>query len=259
LSEPVGVVVLEQCQVRIDPPMASPPLTADGHFPFYLVFDGGLCQALASISDIERLSWMDAIKLASYEGIRAELNALRQCLDRKRNHKPSIDLQTWRLQKAHILDIAEVPICEISLACDNLLCDGHGCPPNPSLVVDVYMPTAKLWVQYGRTEIIERSSNPGFLNTISFRASDGLSCDSRVRFTVFDVRERVSHTAIPLGSACVLLSVIQDSSRLRIPLISRTQSTVGFLSVSAWALEAEDRGSSTEHTPCRVPPHNNGQ
>jgi hypothetical protein len=46
---------------------------------------------------------MDAIKLASYEGIRAELNALRQCLDRKRNHKPSIDLQTWRLQKAHIL------------------------------------------------------------------------------------------------------------------------------------------------------------
>jgi hypothetical protein len=36
LSEPVGVVVLEQCQVRIDPPMASPPLTADGHFPFYL-------------------------------------------------------------------------------------------------------------------------------------------------------------------------------------------------------------------------------
>jgi inositol polyphosphate-4-phosphatase len=55
----------------------------------------------------------------------------------------------------YFIDIAEVPICEISLACDNLLCDGHGCPPNPSLVVDVYMPTAKLWVQYGRTEIIE--------------------------------------------------------------------------------------------------------
>lgn len=35
-SEPLGVVVLEQCQVRIDPPMASAPLTNDGHFPFYL-------------------------------------------------------------------------------------------------------------------------------------------------------------------------------------------------------------------------------
>lgn len=70
---------------------------------------------------------------------------------------------------------------------------------------------------------------------------------------MFDVRERVSHTAIPLGSACVLLSAIQDTSRLRIQLLSRSQTTIGFLTVSAWALEAEDRGSSTEHTPCRAP------
>lgn len=56
---------------------------------------------------------------------------------------------------SNFLDIAEVPICEISLACDNLLCDGHGRPPNPSLVVDVYMPSSKFWVQYGRTEIVE--------------------------------------------------------------------------------------------------------
>ncbi|CAG9821777.1 unnamed protein product [Phaedon cochleariae] len=254
-SEPLGVIVLEQCQVRVDPPMASPPLTADGHYPFYLVFDGGLSQALASTSDIERSSWMDAIRQASYEGVRAELNALRQCIERRRNHKPNIDLHTWRLQQTHVFDITEVPLCEISLACDNLLCDGHGRPPNPSLVVDVYIPSAKFWVQYGRTEIIERCSNPGFLSTVSFRASDGLMGDTRVRFTVFDVRERVSHTAIPLGSACVLLSAIQDSARLRIPLLSRTQATAGFLTISAWSLEAEDRGSSTEHTPCRVSSH----
>lgn len=41
------------------------------------------------------------------------------------------------------------------MACDNLLCDGHGRPPNPTLVVDAYMPAQKTWVQYGRTEIIE--------------------------------------------------------------------------------------------------------
>nr|XP_023030196.1 type I inositol 3,4-bisphosphate 4-phosphatase [Leptinotarsa decemlineata] len=258
-SEPLGVIVLEQCQVRVDPPMASPPLTAEGHYPFYLVFDGGLSQALASTSDIERSSWMDCIRQASYEGIRAEYNALRQCIERRRNHKPNIDLHTWRLQQTHVFDITEVPLCEISLACDNLLCDGHGRPPNPSLVVDVYMPSSKFWVQYGRTEIIERSSNPGFLSTVSFRASDGLSGETRVRFTVFDVRERVSHTAVPLGSACVLLSAIQDSARLRIPLLSRTQATAGFLTVSAWSLEVEDRGSSTEHTPCRMSSHNNAQ
>lgn len=144
------------------------------------------------------------------------------------------------------------------------------------LIVDVYMPSVKLWVTYGHTEVIEviitittissfnfflfqRSSNPGFLNTISFRASDGLTGDSRVRFTVYDVRERVSGTSMPLGAACVLLSAIQDSSRLRIPLVSRIQNTIGFLTISAWALEAEDRGSSTEHTPCRVPQHTTQQ
>lgn len=68
-----------------------------------LVFDGGLCQALASTSDAERSSWIDAIRIASYEGIRAELNALRQCIERRRNHKPNIDLQTWRLQRGHVL------------------------------------------------------------------------------------------------------------------------------------------------------------
>ncbi|RZC36984.1 PH domain containing protein, partial [Asbolus verrucosus] len=109
LSEPIGVVVLEQCQQ-------------------IAVFDGGLCQALASTCDMERSSWIDAIRIASYEGIRAELNALRQCIEH----------------------IAEVPICEVSLACDNLLCDGHGRPPNSYLDVDVYLSSAKCWIQYGQ-------------------------------------------------------------------------------------------------------------
>lgn len=133
-SEPLGVVVLEQCQVRIDPPMASAPLTNDGHFPFYLgedervgtyepwtdfdfvivlvrtVFDGGLCQALASTTEYERSSWMEAIRSASYEGVRAELNALRQCIERRRNHKPNVDLQTWRLQQGQTLGEQRPPV-----------------------------------------------------------------------------------------------------------------------------------------------------
>ncbi|CAG9864295.1 unnamed protein product [Phyllotreta striolata] len=250
-SEPLGVIVLEQCQVRIDPPMSSTGFTIEGHFPFYLVFDGGLCHGLATPSDVERSSWMDAIRQASYEGIRAELSALRQCIERKKNHKPVVDLQTWRLQHTCPLDVNEIPLCEASFACDNLLCDGHGRPPNPSLVVDVFVQSSKCWIQYGRTEVIERCSNPIFLSTVSFRPSDGLSRDTKVRFTVFDVKERVSDTAIPLGSTCVLLSVVQDSTRLRIPMTSRSQSTVGFLTISAWFLEREDKGSSTEHTPCK--------
>lgn len=60
--------------------------------------------------------------------------------------------------------MSELPLCEVSLACDNLLCDGHGRPPNPTLVIDVYMPTAKVWVQYARTEIIEVYGNASNFN-----------------------------------------------------------------------------------------------
>lgn len=67
------------------------------------MFDGGLCQALAATSDYDRSSWMQAIKAASYEGIRAELHALQQCIERKRNHRPVTDLHMWRIQRQHIL------------------------------------------------------------------------------------------------------------------------------------------------------------
>jgi hypothetical protein len=52
-------------------------------------------------------------------------------------------------------DPSELPLCEISLACDNLLCDGHGRPPNPVLVVHVYISTDMVWIKYAKTEVVE--------------------------------------------------------------------------------------------------------
>jgi hypothetical protein len=72
---------------------------------------------------------------------------------------------------------------------------------------------SKTWVKYSRTEIVERSSNPGFLTTISFRESDGISTNCRIRITAYDVRERVSQTATPIGSANVTFSAVQDTPR----------------------------------------------
>jgi len=52
-------------------------------------------------------------------------------------------------------DPAEVPMCEVSLACDNLLCDGHGRPPTPVLEIDVQSKSSKTWIKYARTEVVE--------------------------------------------------------------------------------------------------------
>lgn len=52
-------------------------------------------------------------------------------------------------------DIAEVPVCETVISCDNLLCDGHGRPPNPTVIVQISEPNRLSWIRYGRTEVIE--------------------------------------------------------------------------------------------------------
>lgn len=51
-------------------------------------------------------------------------------------------------------DTNEVPLCELALTCDNLLCDAHGRPPSPFIVI--YIKYSKgLCIKYGTTEIIE--------------------------------------------------------------------------------------------------------
>lgn len=111
------------------------------------------------------------------------------------------------------------------------------------------------WIKYGRTEVIEvislselfaclkliakhfqRSSNPQFLCTIVFRASDGLNSNSMIRFTAYDVREKVSQTAVPLGFAEISLGVIQDTARLRIPIRCQNNN-VGFITIVTFTPE----------------------
>lgn len=52
-------------------------------------------------------------------------------------------------------DFTEVSICESAISCDNLVCDAHGKPPSPSIVVQVRMSQSGGWIKYGRTEVIE--------------------------------------------------------------------------------------------------------
>ncbi|KAH0535283.1 inositol polyphosphate-4-phosphatase type I A isoform X2 [Cotesia glomerata] len=251
-SEPMGVIILEQCSYRIDPPTSQIP------YGFSIVFEGGLYQQLGANSSEERDAWLQALQLASYEFMRNQLLALRERIESSSGHKNDTDIHMLRLQRGIETDPAEIPVCEISLSCDNLLCDGHGRPPNPVLEIDVQVAKSPTWIKYARTEVVERSSNPGFLTTVSFRPSDGLNTDTKVRITAYDVRERVSQTATPIGSACVTFSEVQDTPRLRIPLKSAKTTTVGFLTINVWSLEADDKGNSTESTPSRnIPSTNN--
>lgn len=109
---------------------------------------------------------------------------------------------------------------------------------------------------------LQRSSNPCFLVTVTFRASDVLDNETRVRVTAYDVRESVSHTALPLGCALISLRSLVGSNnnmgaeggKLRVALRSLAGTTVGFVSMSGYRLERDDQlGGSSESTPCRQP------
>jgi hypothetical protein len=69
------------------------------------------------------------------------------------------NLRLNRIMCLSVSDPSELPLCEISLACDNLLCDGHGRPPNPVLIIHVYIPTDVVWIKYAKTEVVEVSSS----------------------------------------------------------------------------------------------------
>ena len=63
-----------------------------------------------------------------------------------------------------------------------------------------------------------------------------------IRFTAYDVREKVSQTAVPLGFSEISLGVIQDSTRLRIPIRNQTQNNnVGFITIVTFTPESDKK------------------
>lgn len=70
---------------------------------------------------------------------------------------------------------------------------------------------------------------------------------------MYDVREKVSQTALPLGTAEISLGVIQDTTRLRIPLQSNS-GNAGFITITSWSPEQDKK---VPRSPAKVVDHQN--
>ncbi|CAF4748615.1 unnamed protein product [Pieris macdunnoughi] len=236
--EPIGVIVLGRHVIKVQ------ACDETGHWPFQIVWENGACYRLATFQESERTLWIKSLEMASYDAINTQIVELREKLNKVR---PVIDVSRYRAQKGIILDMNEVPLCELALSCDNLLCDAYGRPPTPVIVV--YLGFSKdLCVKYGSTEIVDSCSNPCFSKTVLFRASDGINGKAIVRLVVYDVKEKVSEVTVPMGYTSLQLSTIQESQRLRVALKTRDNKTVGFVTINGWSLEASCTGNSPCHT-----------
>ncbi|XP_045510028.1 inositol polyphosphate-4-phosphatase type I A [Colias croceus] len=236
--EPIGVIVLGKHVIKLQ------ACDENGYWPFHIVWDNGVCYRLATFQESERTLWVKSLQMAPYDIISSQIVALREKLNRIR---PIVDVSVYRSQKGIVLDMNEVPLCELALSCDNLLCDTYGRPPSPVIVIYVRY-SKELCIKYGSTEIVETCSNPCFSKTVLFRASDGLTGKAMVRIVVYDVKERVSETVVPMGYTTLQLSTIQESQRLRVALKTRDNKTVGFVTVNGWSLEPSCTGNSPCHT-----------
>ncbi|XP_053948992.1 inositol polyphosphate-4-phosphatase type I A isoform X2 [Anastrepha ludens] len=269
-SPPSGLLVLENCR----PLIRNEEREFDG-FAFILEFEGSQPQRISTRTAKERLEWVKCIQLASSAYLDRQIKYLQDQIFIKMGNRiaggvsPVGTLTTASdallLNAARIgsgasattiqsaittkveEDLAEIPICESALSCDSLPCGDHGRLPNTRVVCSSLSPgDTMLWRDFAGTEIVERSANPQFLCTIRFKRSDGFTANTLLRFTVYDVRERLSHTAVPLAFAEVALGVIQDATRFRIPLRAM-DGECGFITIASWAPET-DRQSPPRST-----------
>ncbi|XP_037937151.1 inositol polyphosphate-4-phosphatase type I A isoform X2 [Teleopsis dalmanni] len=250
----IGVLLLENCR----PIIRNEEREFDGYV-FILEFEGSPPQRISARTAEERLDWVKALQLASYSYLNRQIKYLQDQIAAKMGNRIEHGTPICAVgSDANLLlnastsmgaelpeptkeeeDLTEVPICESALSCDNLPCDDNGRPPNPRVVCSVLAHGHDwLWRDYARTEIVENSSNPQFLCTVCFRHSDGFNTDSMLRFTVYNIREKMSHTSVPMGFAEVALGVIQDATRFRIPLRS-ISGECGFITIASWAPDTE--------------------
>lgn len=243
-SEPAGVFILEHYKVELEDG------NFEGTFRFHLAFDGDKnVQHFATSLESERDTWIQALHMASYEYMRSQLKTLQEKLGSFKQdetcHNPIKFSRTKSLG-----DSSDEPFLEMSLACDNLICDGDGTPPNPMLIILLMTPPDTQWQQYMRTEILERCSNPCFLTTVGMRTNDNINSTTRVKISAHDVRERLTSTMTLIGSAVFTIAELMeaDKNKLRLSLQSTNNVTVGFVTVIAWQNEPEINSSVTATT-----------
>ncbi|XP_035219317.1 uncharacterized protein LOC118192452, partial [Stegodyphus dumicola] len=233
-SEPAGVFVLEECHVRLDE-------NPDIPYAFSLIFQHDeVGQQLGAASEGERDSWIQSLHMASFEYMRSQLSSLKEKLKQLKGLDDNdISQISSKRQRSFTSDASYdpqqyEPFMELSICCDNLMCDGDGQPPNPLVIVAVNTHPSVKWQKFAQTEIVEKSSNPCFFTTVTFVKGE-VSELTRIKLSVYDIKERVTCTSTLLGESVFTLDTLLQSHHrtLRLTLVSPSCASVGFISIAA--------------------------
>ncbi|XP_071124608.1 inositol polyphosphate-4-phosphatase type I A-like isoform X14 [Mytilus edulis] len=234
-TEPLGVLVLERCTIELDDEIDN---------AFIIVFEGDEpTYHFATRTETERDEWIQALHLSSYECLKMQLQSLREQIQAKTGRDPVSQPpptetgMAFETQSGNA-NTNDEPAMEICLSCEDLPNDSSANPPNPFIVIyTINPPQQQTWVQHSHTEVVEKTNSPQFLKTIGFGDSSGIDTNTRIKLTVYHVKERMTGTMSQMGQVIFTVQDVLTSHQmeLALPLQGPDPVDCGTVKVMAWA------------------------
>nr|XP_006819269.1 PREDICTED: type I inositol 3,4-bisphosphate 4-phosphatase-like [Saccoglossus kowalevskii] len=246
LSEPNGVIILEQCStMEAD--------TEQNRFCFVIAFPhDDKVQYLAAHTAEQRDEWVVALQQASYEGLRCQLNYLRTKLLARTGKDPLSTDQSDTVggdpaAGSEVQYNPEEPVLELSIACQGLPLSVDGKPPTTFVAISTLSPPHQTsWIRCAQTETIQNSCDPCYLTSVAFDNPRDITMITRVKATVYDVRDRAQGMMNTIGQSVSTIKDITTSAdnKLTLPILSLqglTETEVGKLTILLWETTTFDK------------------
>ncbi|XP_065059300.1 inositol polyphosphate-4-phosphatase type I A-like isoform X2 [Rhopilema esculentum] len=242
-----GVIVLDQCKLCLT--------TASKKFTF--VIDSDLSEdryELAADSEKDLDDWVKKIDNARYEVTSRRLLQLRIDIVKLSGEDPLPDYPSLDFQNPgyeapslpHILSLYQppslqdksktsLPKTEVCIACTNLSLLQDSLKPVLVVKVLTKISPGHTWSNYSETEFCEEFREPFFLKTMVFDQT--FPSSTRLKFVLYDVRNRLKGVVVGLGQAICSLQDIHQAPgwRLTLSLIKlESKEDIGCIVLQGW-------------------------
>ncbi|XP_069129846.1 inositol polyphosphate-4-phosphatase type I A-like isoform X1 [Argopecten irradians] len=234
-GDPQGVLILERCTIELSAGAETGEL-----FGFIIVYEGdGHTYQFATETEEERDLWIQCLHIASYECLKMQLQSLREQIQARTGRDPISQpppTDTGMEYETQSGNTDEDPAMELCISCEDLQGDSSGKAPNPLVVLYTIIPPQQNWIQHNHTEVVEKSRNPQFLKTIGFGNLNGVDTCTRVKLTVFHVKERMTGTMSQLGQVIFTLQdlLMAPDMKLNLELQGPDPVMNGHVTVMSW-------------------------
>ncbi|KAJ8403627.1 hypothetical protein AAFF_G00349530 [Aldrovandia affinis] len=238
-SEPAEIVVLERCHVVLAKDSSNAALV--------IKFESGETDLyLEALSPTDCKSWIVALQEANSEGLRNRIRHLRRLIMEMTG---SIEAGSPEREGAGAgavgaVLVPKLPKVEFSLACRELASPARERKPNAAVQIAIINTQEQRLTAFSCTEIVEGTRDPLFLTGVTFPPEYPICEETRVKLTVYDVKDKSQQTRSFLGYATFSVGDLLKSKERQLTLSLRTSDgtdTAGTVVVSRLKMgEIED-------------------